>query len=74
MSARRTVSLTGKWSSHPDQLVAYRGVAVDSYAQLATEGYLSARRGSGTRVALLPEFAGPPVRQLGPPPVRYRTT
>ena len=34
-----------------EQLSVSRGVVVDSYAQLTTEGYLSARRGSGTRVA-----------------------
>ena len=39
-----------------DQLGVSRGVVVDSYSQLATEGYLSAKRGSGTRVALLPAF------------------
>ncbi len=50
----------------------YRGVVVDSYSQLAAEGYLSARRGSGTRVALLPEFAGPPVRRQLSPPARFR--
>jgi len=33
-----------------EQLGVSRGVVVDSYAQLATEGYLAARRGSGTRV------------------------
>ena len=56
-----------------EELGLSRGVVVDSYAQLAAEGYLSARRGSGTRVAFLPEAAGPPVRrQLSPPAVfRY---
>ena len=34
-----------------EQLGVSRGVVVDSYAQLATEGYLSARRGSGTSAA-----------------------
>ena len=33
-----------------------RGVVVDSYSQLVAEGYLSAKRGSATRVALLPRF------------------
>jgi GntR family transcriptional regulator / MocR family aminotransferase len=37
-----------------DQLGISRGVVVDSYSQLAAEGYLTAKRGSGTRVALLP--------------------
>jgi GntR family transcriptional regulator/MocR family aminotransferase len=46
-----------------DQLGVSRGVVVDSYAQLAAEGYLSARRGSGTRVASLP----PARRQMSPP-------
>ncbi len=36
-----------------EQLSVSRGVVMDSYAQLATEGYLSARRGSGTRAAAL---------------------
>ena len=49
-----------------------RGVVVDSYAQLAAEGYLSARRGSGTRVAFLPEAAGPPVRRQLRPPAQFR--
>ncbi|HXD67926.1 MAG TPA: PLP-dependent aminotransferase family protein [Solirubrobacteraceae bacterium] len=31
-----------------------RGVVVDSYSQLVAEGYLTAKRGSGTRVATLP--------------------
>jgi GntR family transcriptional regulator/MocR family aminotransferase len=43
-----------------DQLEVSRGVVVDSYAQLAAEGYLSAKRGSATRVALLPTSASPP--------------
>ena len=34
-----------------DELGVSRGVVVDSYSQLAAEGYLSAKRGSGTRVA-----------------------
>ena len=55
-----------------EELAVSRGVVVDSYSQLAAEGYLSARRGSGTRVALLPEFAGPPVRRQLSPPARFR--
>src|SRR6185437_10299504 len=43
-----------------DQLSVSRGVVVDSYAQLATEGYLSARRGSGTRVAATAASGRPP--------------
>jgi GntR family transcriptional regulator / MocR family aminotransferase len=37
-----------------DELGVSRGVVVDSYSQLAAEGYLSAKRGSGTRVAEVP--------------------
>ncbi len=36
------------------ELGVSRGVVVDSYSQLAAEGYLAAKRGSGTRVATLP--------------------
>ena len=36
------------------QLGVSRGVVVDSYSQLVAEGYLSAKRGSATRVASLP--------------------
>ena len=51
-----------------DQLGVSRGVVVASYAQLGAEGYLSARRGSGTRVAVLPAAGVPPARrQVGPP-------
>lgn len=54
------------------QLGVSRGVVVDSYSQLVIEGYLSARQGSGTRVARLPADWGPPEpRPLEPPP-RYR--
>jgi GntR family transcriptional regulator/MocR family aminotransferase len=50
-----------------DELGVSRGVVVDSYAQLTTEGYLTAKRGSGTRVALLPASGTPPVpRQISP--------
>ncbi len=48
-----------------------RGVVVDSYSQLATEGYVSAQRGSGTRVAELPSAVVAARRQLRPRP-RYR--
>jgi len=37
-----------------EQLGVSRGVVVDCYAQLTTEGYLTARTGSGTRVAYAP--------------------
>lgn len=37
-----------------EELGVSRGVVVDCYAQLTTEGYLSARPGSGTRVAYAP--------------------
>lgn len=37
-----------------EQLGVSRGVVVDCYSQLATEGYLAARTGSGTRVAYAP--------------------
>ena len=55
-----------------EQLSVSRGVVVDSYAQLATEGYLSARRGSGTRVAATAASGRPPARRQLPPPQRYR--
>src|ERR1700759_3398624 len=47
------------------QLGVSRGVVGGSYAQLAAEGYLAARRGSGTPVAGPPQTA-PPGR-VGPP-------
>src|SRR4030081_639245 len=50
-----------------DQLGVSRGVVVDSYAQLTTEGYLTAKRGSGTHVALLPASGPLPApRQVSP--------
>src|SRR4051812_797737 len=56
-----------------------RGVVVDAYAQLAAEGYLEARQGSGTRVRAAqpraPAAGGAPARRsetgprlLGGPP------
>ncbi|HEY1714239.1 MAG TPA: PLP-dependent aminotransferase family protein [Solirubrobacteraceae bacterium] len=42
------------------ELSVSRGVVVDSYSQLVAEGYLSATRGSGTRVAALPTPWGLP--------------
>ena len=50
-----------------DELGVSRGVVVDSYSQLAAEGYLSAKRGSGTRVAEVPASGAPPRRQVSPP-------
>lgn len=55
-----------------EQLGVSRGVVVDSYAQLVAEGYLSARQGSGTRVAQLPAPWGPPEPRRVEPPGRYR--
>src|SRR5260370_29637588 len=50
-----------------DELGVSRGVVVDSYAQLITEGYLTAKRGSGTHVALLPASGTQPApRQVSP--------
>lgn len=49
-----------------------RGVVVGSYAQLAAEGYLAAKRGSGTRVARLPATGTPPPRAPLRAPQRYR--
>ena len=55
-----------------DELGISRGVVVDSYSQLTAEGYLSAKRGSGTRVAEVPASGAPPRRQASPPPAfRY---
>jgi GntR family transcriptional regulator/MocR family aminotransferase len=51
-----------------DEIGVSRGVVVDSYAQLTTEGYLTAKRGSGTHVALLPASGTPPApRQVSLP-------
>ena len=55
-----------------EQLSVSRGVVVDSYAQLTTEGYLSARRGSGTRVAATAASGRPPARRQLPAPNAYR--
>ena len=55
-----------------EQLGVSRGVVVDSYAQLATEGYLSARRGSGTRVASLAVAGRSPARRQVRPAERFR--
>jgi DNA-binding transcriptional MocR family regulator len=48
-----------------EELGVSRGVVVDSYSQLTIEGYLTARRGSATRVAVLPPPARPPARRVG---------
>ena len=42
------------------QLEVSRGVVVEAYAQLAAEGYLTARPGSATRVAVTGRAADPP--------------
>jgi GntR family transcriptional regulator/MocR family aminotransferase len=55
-----------------EQLGVSRGVVVDSYAQLATEGYLAARRGSGTRVAALAAAGIPPAPRQVSPAERFR--
>src|ERR1700730_1015193 len=55
-----------------EQLGVSRGVVVDSYAQLATEGYLAARRGSGSRGAALAGAGIPPSPPRFPPPHRFR--
>jgi GntR family transcriptional regulator / MocR family aminotransferase len=55
-----------------EQLGVSRGVVVDSYGQLVAEGYLSARQGSGTRVARLPEHWAPPERRLVKASVAFR--
>src|SRR3954454_18982977 len=59
-----------------DELGVARGVVVDAYGQLAAEGYLEARQGSGTRVragqAPAPPAAppNPRPRAAAPPPPR----
>ena len=55
-----------------DELGVSRGVVVDSYAQLTTEGYVMAKRGSGTRVALLPASGTPPAPRHVSPPEHFR--
>src|ERR1700759_2063025 len=54
------------------QLGVSRGAGGGSYAQLAAEGYLAARRGSATRVARLPETVSPAPRAPRPVPQRSR--
>ncbi|MCW2909391.1 MAG: GntR family transcriptional regulator [Actinomycetia bacterium] len=55
-----------------DEIGVSRGVVVDSYAQLATEGYLTAKRGSGTHVALLPASGRPPAPRKVRVPEHFR--
>ena len=55
-----------------DEIGVSRGVVVDSYAQLTTEGYLTAKRGSGTHVALLPASGTPPPPRRVSPPEHFR--
>ncbi len=50
-----------------DQLGISRGVVVRGYAQLTAEGYLTARPGADTRVALAAAGAAPYRRQMDPP-------
>ena len=47
-------------------------MVVDSYAQLTTEGYLTAKRGSATRVAELPAPGTPQARPPVHPPEQFR--
>jgi GntR family transcriptional regulator / MocR family aminotransferase len=59
-----------------EELGVSRGVVVDCYAQLTTEGYLSSRPGSGTRVAyapIPPQPAGarPQAAVAATPRIRY---
>ncbi|MFF0391133.1 PLP-dependent aminotransferase family protein [Kitasatospora sp. NPDC004615] len=54
------------------ELGVSRGVVVEAYEQLAAEGYLVGRRGSGTRVAAGVAAAGPGwVERAAPAEVRY---
>jgi GntR family transcriptional regulator / MocR family aminotransferase len=57
------------------ELGVSRGVVVDSYSQLVAEGYLAAKRGSGTRVATLPAPAtlASPWGRSGAPEPRHLT-
>jgi GntR family transcriptional regulator/MocR family aminotransferase len=55
-----------------DELGVSRGVVVESYSQLVAEGYLSARQGSGTRVARLPAQSGPPEPRAAAAQTRIR--
>jgi GntR family transcriptional regulator / MocR family aminotransferase len=55
------------------ELGVSRGVVVDAYSQLAAEGYLSARRGAGTRVAYVAADSALGARDAGNnrPRIRY---
>jgi GntR family transcriptional regulator/MocR family aminotransferase len=55
-----------------EELRVSRGVVVDSYAQLTAEGYLSAKQGSGTRVAYRASPWGMPGRRQLSPPAKFR--
>ena len=55
-----------------DELGVSRGVVVASYTQLTTEGYLTARPGSGTRVATLPVPGAVTARPRLQPPQQYQ--
>jgi GntR family transcriptional regulator/MocR family aminotransferase len=54
-----------------DKLGVSRGVVVEAYQQLTSEGYLTSRSGSYTQVAPRPEPA-PPLRPPPPPPAQVR--
>ncbi len=51
-----------------------RNVAADAYAELVAEGWLTARQGSGTRVAEAVAGAPAPTAGAGPPPPEPRVT
>lgn len=55
-----------------DQLGISRGVVVRSYSQLTAEGYLTAKRGAGTRVALITPAGIVPYRRTMDPPTYFR--
>jgi GntR family transcriptional regulator / MocR family aminotransferase len=55
-----------------EELSVSRGVVVDSYAQLSAEGYLSAKQGSGTRVAYVPSRWEGPAPRRSSPAARFR--
>ncbi|MEV0025376.1 PLP-dependent aminotransferase family protein [Streptomyces atroolivaceus] len=51
-----------------------RNTVADAYAELVAEGWLTARQGSGTRVAQRADAAGPGARRAPSRPVRRRPT
>ncbi|GAA5121141.1 MocR-like pyridoxine biosynthesis transcription factor PdxR [Pseudonocardia adelaidensis] len=55
-----------------DELGVARGTVTAAYGQLVAEGYLSARRGSGTVVARVPSADRAPREPLAPPPAAPR--